>query len=176
MIRLSTILTRVAAALVLGSVLVLAGCHKNSIKTQQAQTAQWKGRFDSTVQAYKEGQFVIDGAVLSAVDAGSHFAYLKDTGHLPKTILLVPSDDYKIRKVHLEYMARMSIDYGFTVYYDKDGQLTEINAINTTARELEDHHAPVTIGNGQECKTAAGCDSVDQAAQQQGQGQGQGQH
>lgn len=169
MIRLSTILTRAAAALVLGSVLVLAGCHKNSIKVQQAQTSQWKGRFDATVQAYKEGQFVIDGAVLSAVDAGSHFAYLKDVGKLPKTILLVPSDDYKVRKVHLQYMARMSIDYGFTVYYDKDGQLTEINAINTTARQLEDHRSPATISNGQECKTAAGCASVDQAAQRQGQ-------
>ena len=169
MIRLSTLLSRVAAALVLGSVLVLAGCHKNSIKTQLAQTAQWKGRFDTTIAAYKQGQFVIDGAVLSAVDAGSHFAYLKDIGKLPKTILLVPSDDSKVRKIHLQYMARMALDYGFAVYYDKDGQLTEINAINTKARQLEDHHAPMTISDGQECKTAAGCDSVNQAAQQQGQ-------
>jgi hypothetical protein len=167
MTRLSTLLTRAAAALVLGSALVLAGCHKESVKQQQAATAQWKGKFDATVQAYKEGQFVIDGAVLSAVDAGSHFAYLKDTGRLPKTVLLLPSDDSKIRKVHLQYMARMSLDYGFAVYYDKGGELTQINAINTKARALEDHHAPVKIDDGQQCKTAAGCDSVDQAAQQQ---------
>lgn len=168
MTRLSAILTRAAAALVLGSAFVLAGCHSNSIKTQLAQTAQWQGKFDATIKAYKEGQFVIDGAVLSAVDAGSHFAYLKDIGKLPRTILLEPSDEYKVRKVHLQYMARMALDYGFTVYYDKDGHLTEINAINTKARQLQDHHAPMQIDDGQQCKTAAGCDSVNQAAQQQG--------
>ena len=166
MIRLSTLLTRIAVALVIGSALVLGGCHKGGVK-EQASTAQWKGKFDTTIEAYKEGQFVIDGAVLSAVDAGSHFAYLKDAGKMPKTVLLLPSDDSKIRKVHLQYLARMSIDYGFTAYYDNGGQLTEINAINTKARQLEDHHAPVKIDDGQQCKTAAGCDSVDQAAQQQ---------
>ena len=167
MIRFTTLLTRVAAAMVLGSALVLAGCHKGSIKQQQAQEAQWKGKFDTTIEAYKQGQFVIDGAVLSAVDAGSHFAYLKDAGKLPRTVLLMPSDDSKVRKIHLQYMARMALDYGFAVYYDNGGQLTEINAINTKARALQDHHAPVQIDDGQKCKTAAGCDSVDQAAQQQ---------
>ena len=166
MTRLSTLLMRAAAALVLGSAVVLAGCHKGSVK-EQASAAQWKGKFDATIEAYKEGQFVVDGAVLSAVDTGSHFAYLKDAGKLPKTVLLLPSDDSKIRKVHLQYMARMAIDYGFAVYYDDGGQLTQINAINTKARQLEDHHAPVKIDDGQQCKTAAGCDSMDQAAQQQ---------
>ncbi|OOG43112.1 hypothetical protein B0E52_09135 [Rhodanobacter sp. C06] len=168
MTRFSTLLTRAAAVLVLGSVFLLGGCHMFGGGTKgTVSTAQMKGKFDTTIQAYKEGQFVIDGAVLSAVDAGSHFAYLKDTGKLPKTVLLLPSDDSKIRKVHLQYLARMSIDYGFTAYYDNGGQLTEINAINTKARQLEDHHAPVKIDDGQQCKTAAGCDSVDQAAQQQ---------
>ena len=167
MIRLSTLLARFAVALALGSTLVLAGCHKNSVK-EQAQVAQWEGKFDATVKAYKEGQFLIDGAVLSAVDAGSHFAYLKDIGKLPRTVLLVPSDDSKVRKVHLQYMARMSIDYGFTVYYDKGGELTQINAINTKARQLQDYHAPAKGGSSEDCsKTAAGCDNVDQAAQQQ---------
>ncbi|BFI95874.1 MAG: hypothetical protein RSP_13840 [Rhodanobacter sp.] len=168
MIRLSTLLSRAAAALVLGSVFVLAGCHKESVKQQQADMAQWKGKFDTTIEAYKSGQFLVDGAVLSAVDAGSHFAYLKDIGKLPKTVLLLPSDDSKVRKVHLQYMARMAIDYGFTVYYDKDGQLTQINAINTKARQLQDYHAPATSGSSEDCsKTAAGCDHLDQAAQQQ---------
>lgn len=168
MTRLSTLLTRTAAALVLGSAFLLGGCHMfGGGAKSQVSTAQWKGKFDATIQAYKEGQFVIDGAVLSAVDAGSHFAYLKDAGKLPKTVLLMPSDDSKIRKVHLQYLARMAIDYGFTAYYDDKGQLTEINAINTKARQLEDHHAPMKVDDGQQCKTAAGCDSVDQAAQQQ---------
>lgn len=169
MTRLSTLLTRAAAALVLGSALVLSGCHRESVKQQQADAAQWKGKFDTTIEAYKEGQFLIDGAVLSAVDAGSHFAYLKDIGKMPRTVLLLASDDSKVRKVHLQYMARMSIDYGFTVYYDKGGQLVQINAINTKARQLQDYHAPAKAdGNSQDCsKTAAGCDNLDQAAQQQ---------
>lgn len=166
MTRLSTLLMRTAAALVLGSAFVLAGCHRGSVK-DQANMAQWKGKFDTTIKAYKEGQFVVDGAVLSAIDTGSHFAYLKDIGKLPQTVLLLPSDEYKIRKVHLQYMARMALDYGFTVYYDDGGQLTEINPMKTKARALQDHHAPMQIGDGQQCKTAAGCDSVDQAAQQQ---------
>ena len=167
MIRLSTLLSRSAVALVLGSAFLLGGCHMFGGTKGTVNTAQWKGKFDATIESYKEGQFLVDGAVLSAVDTGSHFAYLKDTGKLPKTVLLLPSDEYKIRKVHLQYLARMALDYGFAVYYDDDGKLTQINAVNTKARTLEDHHAPMKIDDGQQCKTAAGCDSVDQAAQQQ---------
>lgn len=162
--RLATLMIRTAAALVLGSTLALGGCHKGATK-DQAKIAQWKGQFDATIESYKEGQFIIDGAVLSAVDAGSHFAYLRDIGKLPKTVLLIPGDDSGIRKVHLQYLARMSIDYGFAAYYDDGGQLTQISAVNTKARKLEDHHAPVKINDGQECKSAAGCDRMDQSAQ-----------
>jgi len=127
----------------LGSLVLLAGCHFGG--TKQVSTASMKGQFDTTIQAYKEGQFLVDGAVLSAIDTGSHFAYLKDQGKLPKTVLLTASDDSKIRKIHLQYMARLQLDYGFRVYYDNKGTLTEINPVDTKARELEDHHerAPV---------------------------------
>lgn len=146
MTRLSTLLTRTAAALVLGSAFLLGGCHMFGGGAKgKVDTTQWKGKFDTTIEAYKEGQFVIDGAVLSAVDAGSHFAYLKDAHRMPKTVLLLPSDDSGIRKVHLQYLARMAIDYGFTAYYDNKGQLTEINAINTKARQLQDHHEAVKM-------------------------------
>ena len=77
--------------------------------------------------------------MLSALDAGSHFAYLKDTGRLPKTILLIRSDDSKIRKQHLQYMARLQLDYGFVVYYDDGGTLARINPVETKARVLEDY-------------------------------------
>ena len=143
MIRFSTLLKRATAAIVLGSLVLLAGCHSGG--TKQVSTASMKGQFDTTIQAYKEGQFLVDGAVLSAIDTGSHFAYLKDQGKLPKTVLLTASDDSKIRKIHLQYMARLQLDYGFRVYYDNKGTLTEINPVDTKARELEDHHerAPV---------------------------------
>ena len=142
MIRLSTLLSRSAAAVLLGSLLVLAGCHRGATKDEAVQTAQMQGKFDATVEAYKSGQFMVDGAVLSALDTGSHFAYLKDQGKLPKTVLLEPSDDSKIRKQHLQYMARLQIDYGFTVYYDDGGTLKKISVVDTKARDLEDYKAP----------------------------------
>lgn len=168
MTRFSTLLTRATAALMLGSLLLLAGCHRGSTLSS-AQTAQLEKKFDVTVEAYKGGQFMLNGAVLSSIDLGSHFAYEKDIGKLPKTVLLLPSDEYKIRKEHLEYMARMILDYGFAVYYDQKGTLKQINPIDTKARRLQEYRAPVKVSDGQDCKSAAGCDSVNQAAQQQGQ-------
>jgi hypothetical protein len=151
MIRFSTLLKRATAAIMLGSLLLLAGCHMFGGGTKGVSTASMKGQFDTTIQAYKEGQFLVDGAVLSAIDTGSHFAYLKDQGKLPKTVLLTASDDSKIRKIHLQYMARLQLDYGFRVYYDDKGVLTEINPVDTKARELEDHHdrAPVSDSSQQ---------------------------
>lgn len=142
MTRFPTLLTRAAAAILLGSMLVLAGCHRGSAK-DEVHTADMKSQFDATIQAYKNGQFIVDGAVLSALDTGSHFAYLKDQGKLPKTVLVEPSDDSKVRKQHLQYMARLQIDYGFTVYYDDGGTLKKISVVDTKARDLEDYKAPV---------------------------------
>lgn len=154
MIRLSTLLTRTAAAAMLGSLLVLAGCHRGSTK-DEVSAAQAQGQFDTVIKAYKSGQFLVDGAVLSALDTGSHFAYLKDQGKLPKTVLLERSDDSKVRKQHLQYMARMQLDYGFTVYYDDDGTLKKINPVATKARSLEDYRAPVQMNDEQKGKSAA---------------------
>jgi hypothetical protein len=155
MIRFSTLLTRATAALMLGSLLVVAGCHRGSTR-DAVSTASMQGQFDATIKAYKSGQFLIDGAVLSALDTGSHFAYLKDQGKLPKTVLLERSDDSKIRKQHLEYMARMQLDYGFTVYYDDGGTLKKINPVDTKARRLEDYHTPVQMNDELKGKSASG--------------------
>ncbi|MDR6936214.1 MULTISPECIES: hypothetical protein [unclassified Luteibacter] len=136
MIRVPTLMARAAAAILLASMLVLAGCHRGASKSDPAVATQ--GQFDYTIKAYKSGQFLVDGAVLSAADTGSHFAYLKDQGKLPKTVLVLPSDDSKIRDNHLGFMARMQLDYGFTVYYDKKGELVRLNAVEENARQLED--------------------------------------
>jgi hypothetical protein len=151
--RFATLLTRAAAAAMLGSLLVLAGCHRGSTKDDIATTAQ--GKYDTTIQAYKSGQFLLDGGVLSAVDVGSHFAYLKDQGKLPKTVLLMRSDDSKIRKQHLQYMARLELDYGFIVYYDDGGTLKQINPQETKARKLEDYHAPAKMPDEMKNKDAS---------------------
>ncbi|MET4568114.1 hypothetical protein [Rhodanobacter soli] len=165
MIRLSTLLTRTAAAAMLGSLLVLAGCHRGSTK-DEVSAAQAQGQFDTVIKAYKSGQFLVDGAVLSALDTGSHFAYLKDQGKLPKTVLLERSDDSKVRKQHLQYMARMQLDYGFTVYYDDDGTLKKINPVATKARRLEDYRAPVQMNDEQRGKSAADSTYGDPTQQQ----------
>lgn len=154
MIRLSTLLTRATTAFMLAGLFALAGCHSGSTR-ESTSTASMQGQFDTTIQAYKDGQFKLDGAVLSALDLGGHFAYLKDQGKLPKTVLLERSDDSKIRKRHLEYMARMQMDYGFTVYYDDGGALTRINPIETKARTLEDYRAPSPLPDQQRGKEAS---------------------
>ena len=148
----------------LGSLLVLAGCHSGSTK-DAVSTASMEGKFDATIKAYKSGQFLVDGAVLSALDTGSHFAYLKDQGKLPKTVLLEPSDESKIRKQHLQYMARMQLDYGFAVYYDDGGTLKKINPVTTKARKLEDYHGPAKMNDELKGKDAAG-GSFEPAQQQ----------
>jgi hypothetical protein len=162
MIRLSTLAGRLVAGTVLASALALAGCHRGDVKTEVA-AMQAKQHFDTVIQAYKSGQFLVDGAVLSAIDTGSHFAYLKDAGKLPKTILLTPSDDSKVRKQHLEYMARIALDYGVVVYYDDKGELKQINPQETKARALEDYHAPLKMNDEQKSKSAAGSSIEDQS-------------
>lgn len=148
MSRISTLLVRMTVALMLGSVLLLAGCHRGEVKQEQARAASMNGQFDLTMKAYKDGQFLIDGAVLSALDAGSHFAYLRDQGRLPKKVLLIDSDDSKVRKTHLQYLARMSIDYGFHAYFfNGKGQLTEISPVDVKARKLEDYHKRTPVSD-----------------------------
>lgn len=111
--------------LVLGAVLALSACSSN-VKSETVAKAKAAGKFDVVVQAYKSGQFLLDGAVLSSLDLSSHFAYLRDQGKLPETVLLEPSDESDIRDDHLRYMASMAYTYGFTVYYVDDGQLRQI--------------------------------------------------
>lgn len=166
MTRLSSLAGRLAMAALVGGTVLLAGCHRGDTKAQVA-AIESKGQFDTVIKAYKGGQFLVDGAVLSALDTGSHFAYLKEVGKLPKSVLLVPSDDYKVRKEHLQYLARMQLDYGFVAYYDKDGTLVQINPEETKARRLEDYHGPVRMDDHLKGKDAAGS-SMEDAAQQQG--------
>jgi hypothetical protein len=138
MMRFATLLKATLTALLLGATVALVGCSLGGTKKNEVTTASMRGQFDTVIKAYKDGQFLVDGGVLSAIDTGSHFAYLKDQGKLPKTVLLEPSDDSKIRKQHLQYLARMQLDYGFRAYYDDKGTLVEINPQDTKARALQD--------------------------------------
>lgn len=111
--------------LVLAAVMALAACGAN-VKSKAISQAKAAGDFDMTLQAYKSGQFLLNGAILSSLDLSSHFAYLRDQHELPKTVLLERSDKTSIHKEHLRYMAGMAYIYGFVVYYDDDGELRRI--------------------------------------------------
>ncbi|MEO6799405.1 MAG: hypothetical protein ABI178_05670 [Rhodanobacter sp.] len=157
MSRTSTLLARMTAAIMLGCVLLLAGCHRGQVKQEQSRAASMNGQFGLTMEAYKDGQFLIDGAVLSALDAGSHFSYLRDQGRLPKKVLLIDSDDSKVKKKHLQYLARMSIDYGFHAYFfNGKGELTEISPVDVKARKLEDYHKRSPVPDEGRSKDASG--------------------
>lgn len=111
--------------LAMAAVLTLSAC-SSGVKSISVAQAKADGDFGLIVKAYKGGQFLLDGAILSSLDLSSHFAYLRDQHRLPKTILLERSDKSKIRRDHLRYMASMALTYGFTVYFDKGGKLHEI--------------------------------------------------
>lgn len=155
MIRFSTHSGRIAIAMLIACMLVLSGCHRGAARNDALDT-KVQGNFDLVVKAYKSGQFMINGAVLTPLDAGSHFAYLKDAGKLPHTVLLEPSDDSKVRKQHLQYMARMELDYGFVAYYADGGVLTKIDPVDTHARALQDYHAPAKESEESRSRDASG--------------------
>ncbi len=119
------------AVLLLAAVLGVTACSSN-VKSRAVSQSTDASQFDTVVQAYKSGQFLLDGAVLSSLDLSSHFAYLKDNGRLPRTVLLERSDESKIRKDHMRYMASMAYTYGFKVYYDDKGELSQIVPTGTT--------------------------------------------
>lgn len=154
MFRANRWLSRAAMIVMSGAFLALAGCGGN-VRSEAAAEAVTGQQFDATVQAYKGDQFELGGAVLSAIDLGSHFAYLKDQGKLPKTVLLEASDSSKIRKKHRQYMARLSIDYGFNVYYVDGGHLARIDPVAKNARDLQDKAKPVYSQDMIEGKSAA---------------------
>jgi hypothetical protein len=148
--------SRLSIVALLGAMLALAGCNGQSVKSKMQAEQMAKG-FKTVVKSYKSGQFTLDGAVLSQEDLSSHFAYLRDQGRLPKRVLLLRSDKTKIHKAHLQAMARMALDYGFTSYYDDGGVLTQIKASEkTAARHLKGTPKPSELPDRMKGKTAAG--------------------
>lgn len=143
MIRHSRLAARAALLVLAATMIVLGGC-EGGVK-DKAALAKAERTFDMTVQSYKSGQFMLDGAVLSPMDLGSHFDYLRDQGELPKRVLLAPSDDTKIHKVHIQSMAYLEQKYGVVAYYFEDGKLHRIEAVAAKGMHaLKDNTGPKT--------------------------------
>ncbi len=156
MYRIPRLLSRAALLALVAAMLVLSAC-SSGIKGDDVATSKLEKHFDLTVQAYKNDQFLLDGALLSPVDLGGHFAYLKDRNRLPRTVLVLPSDESKIHKGHLLTMARLELDYGFAVYYRNKDKLMRIAVTNKQdIPDLRDVSKPSPLPDENAGKTARG--------------------
>ncbi|MDA3913683.1 hypothetical protein [Oleiagrimonas sp.] len=127
MIRHSRSVSRLALVVLAGLVAVLSGC-SSGVKNK-VELAKIEKTFDMTLQSYKGGQFLLDGAVLSQADLGSHFRYLNEQGELPKRVLLAPGEKKGIQASQVKTMAYLELKYGVQTYYYTDGVLRKIAAV-----------------------------------------------
>ena len=128
-------LYRFSAVWMLVSLLCLTGCQRRSM----LPIATLRKQFDVTLKACKNSHFKLGNSVLSAAELDDHFAYQKETRHLPSTVLLIHGSS-KITGQHLTYLARMMLDYGFYVYYDDDGTLKMIHPVSAHADDALIRH------------------------------------
>lgn len=136
--RFST--TRLLGAAMFALVL-LSGCY-GRVRGGGATVANVPQQYDMTLQASKDGQFLLDGATLTLDDLGGHFRYLSDQKQLPKTVLLEDGPDAKVKDAQLEYFAGLQLTFHFTGYIERKGQLQLLSAV-------EDKSAPpASAGSG----------------------------
>jgi hypothetical protein len=147
--RVPRLLSRAALVAVVAAMPLLSAC-THGVKGQEIATRKLEQKIDLKLEAYKSGQFLLDGAVLSAIDLNSHFAYLRDQHRLPHSVLLKPSEDAKIKKAQLLSLARMQMTYGFAVFYEHDDKLVRLEVTNAKdVPQLQRHSnsAPLPDGN-----------------------------
>jgi hypothetical protein len=107
--------------------MLLAGCNGN-VRSGGPVVANVPLHYDMTLEAYKNGQFLLDGALLSPEDLASHFRYLDEQKKLPKTVLLKPSSESGVKDTQLRWFAGLQVTFGFKGYAELDGKLTVVNA------------------------------------------------
>ncbi|TAN04247.1 MAG: hypothetical protein EPN36_09290 [Rhodanobacteraceae bacterium] len=126
--NLRSIVVRLSGAAMLATLFALAGCSAN-IRHGGETTVNVPQKYDMTIGAYKDNQFMLDGAVLSAPDLEAHFRYLQDQKQLPKTVLLEDTDSSKINNADLEEFANLQLSFHFTGYVLHKGKLTLMSAV-----------------------------------------------
>lgn len=124
-IELRRILILLTLALTLAG---LAGCGGN-VRPSAGEIAS-QGPFGLIIQAYKDGQFIVDGGVVAAQDLGGHLKYLQSEGKLPAKILLENSSDAKIRSAHLRLFTQLQSIYGFQAYVEHKGKIEALHPDN----------------------------------------------
>ena len=123
----TTFIRAALACGVLAAGMLLAGCNGN-VRSGGPVAANVPLHYDMTLEAYKNGQFLLDGALLSPEDLASHFRYLDEQKKLPKTVLLKPSSESGVKDTQLRWFAGLQVTFGFKGYAELDGKLTLVNA------------------------------------------------
>lgn len=133
--KLRSCVVRLGGAAMLATMFALAGCNAN-VRSGGETTVNVPVNFDMTIGAYKDHQFLLDGAVLGAPDLEAHFRYLKEQKQLPKTVLMEDSDSAKVDNGDLREFASLQLSFGFTGYVKHKGKLTLMSAVQ--AKETKD--------------------------------------
>jgi hypothetical protein len=123
----TTFIRATLASGILATGMLLAGCNGN-VRSGGPVVANVPLHYDMTLEAYKNGQFLLDGALLSPEDLASHFRYLDEQKKLPKTVLLKPSSESGVKDTQLRWFAGLQVTFGFKGYAELDGKLTVVNA------------------------------------------------
>jgi hypothetical protein len=126
--NLRSFVVRLGGAALLATMFTLAGCNAH-VRRGAETTVNVPQQYDMTIGAYKDNQFMLDGAVLSSPDLEAHFRYLQDQKQLPKTVLLKDTDDAKINNADLEEFASLQLSFKFTGYVMHKGKLTLMSAV-----------------------------------------------
>jgi uncharacterized membrane protein YgcG len=132
--NLRSFVVRLGGAAMLATMFALAACNAN-IRHGGETTVNVPAQYDMTIGAYKDSQFMLDGAVLSAPDLEAHFRYLQDQKQLPKTVLLEDSDSAKVNNSDLEEFASLQLTFHFTGYVMHKGKLTLMSAVEGKASQ-----------------------------------------
>jgi hypothetical protein len=126
--NLRSFVVRLGGAALLATMFALAACNGN-VRGGGKTTVNVPQQYDMTIGAYKDSQFMLDGAVLSAPDLEAHFRYLQDQKQLPKSVLLTDTDDAKVNNADLEEFAALQLTFKFTGYVMHKGKLTLMSAV-----------------------------------------------
>lgn len=103
----------------------LAGCGGSVRPDADAVASQ--GPFGLIIEAYKNGEFIVNGGVVGSQDLGGHLEYLRDQGKLPDKVLLENSSEAKVRSTHLRQFTQLQSKYGFQAYVEHKGKIEALH-------------------------------------------------
>ncbi|WHZ18626.1 MAG: hypothetical protein OJF55_000775 [Rhodanobacteraceae bacterium] len=132
--NLRSFVARLGGAVMLATMFALAACN-GRVRGGGETVVSVPQQYDMTIGTYKDNQFMLDGAVLSAPDLEAHFRYLQDQKQLPKTVLLEDTDSAKINNAALEEFASLQLSFHFTGYVMHKGKLTLLSAVEAPEKK-----------------------------------------